>query len=184
MKTSAAQRLGGKGRTALLLIDFINALDFEGAERLAPAALRAARATARLRERLGDSIPVIYANDNFGDWTSDFRRVLARCTARGRRGEAMSRLLAPREGDLFVLKPRHSAFFQTPLDILLESLRVRRLVLTGLTTDMCVLFTANDAYLRGYEIVVPPACTAAMTTVRHREAMAYLKRVCRAATRP
>jgi nicotinamidase-related amidase len=183
MKTSAAQRLGGKGRTALLMIDFINALDFEGAARLAPAALRAARATVRLRDRLGRSVPVIYANDNFGDWNSDLRRVVASCAARGSRGAAITRLLAPRDGDLFVLKPRHSAFFQTPLDILLDSLRVRRLILTGLTTDMCVLFTANDAYLRGYELVVPPSCTAAMTNARHDEAIRYLKRVCKAATR-
>lgn len=181
MKSSAARRLGGRGRTALLLIDFINALDFEGGARLAPAALKAARATARLRERLGTAVPVIYCNDNFGDWRSDLHRVVEACAARGSLGGPMTRLLSPRDGDIFVLKPRHSAFYQTPLDILLESLQVRRLVLTGLTTDMCVLFTANDAYLRGYEMVVPPSCTAAMTPTRHREALRYLRRVCRAA---
>jgi nicotinamidase-related amidase len=177
-----AARKRSPGRTALLVIDFINALDFDGGERFAPAALRAARATARLRDSLPRGIVTIYANDNFGDWTSDLRRVVAACTARGSRGAAMARLLAPRAGDLFVLKPRHSAFYQTPLDILLESLQVRRLILTGITTDMCVLFTANDAYVRGFELVVPPRCTAAMTPTRHREAMAYLRRVCKAGT--
>ena len=175
---------GGPRRTALLLIDFINALDFDGGARFAPAALRAARATARLRDRLGSNVVTIYANDNFGDWTSDLRRVVASCAARGSNGAAMTRLLAPREGDLFVLKPRHSAFYQTPLDILLESLQVHRLILAGVTTDMCVLFTANDAYLRGYELVIPPTCTAAMTPSCHREAMSYLKRVCKAGTAP
>jgi nicotinamidase-related amidase len=172
------------GCTALLLIDFINALDFDGGACFAPAAMRAAKATARLRHRLGRKVITIYANDNFGDWTSDLHRVVANCTARGSQGAAMSHLLAPRDGDLFVLKPRHSAFFQTPLDILLESLDVRRLILTGLSTDMCVLFTANDAYVRGFQIVVPPRCTAALTPARHREALGYMKRVCKAAAEP
>lgn len=183
MKGPAARRAGARGRTALLLIDFINALDFRGGERMAADALAAARATTRLRDGLPPSVPVIYCNDNFGDWTSDLHRVVEACAARGKPGAPVARLLAPRDGDLFVLKPRHSAFFQTPLDILLESLQVRRLVLTGIATDMCVLFTANDAYLRGYELVVPPACTAAQTPARRREALAFMRRVCRARAR-
>ena len=91
----------------LVLIDFINPLDFPGGEKLARPALRAARATARLRERLDPrGVAVIYANDNYGVWQSDFHSLVSRCLGRDDESGEIARLLAPRATDLTILKPR------------------------------------------------------------------------------
>jgi nicotinamidase-related amidase len=159
----SAKTLHGPGRTrcavALLLIDVINDLEFPGGEKLARHALPMAQALLALKRRAaGLGIPTIYVNDNFGRWRSDFRKLVTHCLEDGVRGEAMVRLLEPDERDYFVLKPRHSAFFGTTLDVLLESMGVRRLILTGVAGDICVYFSAGDAHLRGYDLVVPSDC--------------------------
>jgi nicotinamidase-related amidase len=167
-------------RPALLLVDFMNPLDFPGSDKLAPQALRAARRTDALREQLGRRVPVIYANDNFGRWDSQFDSVIADCQGRGGASAAIARLLAPRAGDCSVLKPRHSAFFGTPLQFLLDDLRVNTLILTGIAADSCVTFTALDAYLHRYRLWVPADCIAAESPTLKRRAMQHLSRVCKA----
>ncbi len=168
---------------ALVLVDFINPLDFEGAEDLLAPALAAARATARLKRRLArQGVPAIYANDNYGTWQSDFREVLERCRALpGERG-ALADLLAPGAGDLTVLKPRHSAFFATPLDLLLRQIGVEKIVLVGLAADMCVHFTAVDAFMRGYAVWVPGDCVASETAQAHRDALEHMARTLKCST--
>jgi len=92
---------------ALLLIDVINDLEFEGAGSLVEQAEVMAKRIASLKERARDAgIPAIYANDNFGRWQSDFRRVVTHCLEDGVRGEQMARILQPAEDDYFVLKPK------------------------------------------------------------------------------
>ena len=170
---------------ALLLIDVINDLEFEGADKLLKPAMRAAKRifalAAKARKR---RIPVIYANDNFGRWRSDFREVVEHCLHDGVRGESLVGLLQPLPGDYFVLKPKHSAFFSTTLEMLLEYLKARRVVLTGISGDRCVLLTAADAYLRDLEIFVPRDCTASISTADNRQALQYMRRVFHADTRP
>src|SRR5690606_22697348 len=103
--------------TALVLVDVINDMEWEGGERLLPNALAAAHQIRQLRDRAGRAgIPVIYANDNFGQWRSNFRDVVDHCLHDGVRGEEIARLLEPGEDDYFVLKPKHSAFYSTPLE--------------------------------------------------------------------
>jgi nicotinamidase-related amidase len=149
--------------TALLLIDFINDLEFEGGEDLAPKAIMAARATADLKSRAhAAGISVIYVNDNFNEWRSDFHQVVNHCLQPGRRGKSIAQLLKPSRNDYFVLKPRNSGFFMTPLKTLLEHLKVKKLILTGLTADNCVLFTANDAYLNAFKLWVAADCIASI----------------------
>lgn len=160
--------------TVLLLVDFINPLDFEGADQLARSALRAARNAAALKQRLR-STQVIYANDNYGTWRSSFHDVLAYCQSLGGMPSDMARCLEPKPRDITVLKPRHSAFFATPVELLLEQLQAQRIVLAGLATDLCVLFTAMDVYLRGYKLWVPSDCVAAESTQRHRAALDYMR---------
>lgn len=162
--------------TALVLVDFINPLDFPGAERLLSPALAAAQATARLRRRLAkQGVPVVYANDNYGSWQSNFDGLLADCQQLpGERGE-IARLLAPGPDDLTLLKPRHSAFFATPLDMLLREMGVQNIVLAGLATDMCVHFTAVDAFMRGYRLWVPGNCVAAETAAAQRAALRHME---------
>lgn len=168
-----------RSRRALILIDYINPLDFPGAEKLAPGALAAARATVRLRDRLREEgVAVIYANDNYGAWQSDFQGLVAQCVAREGASGEIARLLAPQASDVTLLKPRHSAFYCSALELLLKEMGARELVLAGLATDMCVQMTAADAFLRGFEGVwVPSDCTAAETAEAKAASLRYMRDV-------
>lgn len=163
----------------LILIDFINPLNFPGAEKLASPALAAARATLRLRERLDrEKVAVVYANDNYGVWQSDFHSLVAQCIARDDESGEIARLLSPRATDLTLLKPRHSAFYCSPLELLLKEMGAKELILAGLATDMCVQMTAADAFLRGFEGVwVPADCSAAETPKAQAASLAYMRDV-------
>jgi nicotinamidase-related amidase len=108
-------------------------------------------------------VPTIYVNDNFGQWRSDFRQTVAHCTARSSPGRVVSSRLRPTKKDYFVLKPKHSGFFDTTLDTLLEALKIRRLIIAGIAGNICVLFTANDAYMREFQIYAPPDCIVSNT---------------------
>lgn len=169
---------------ALVLIDVINDLEFDGGEKLLkhalPAAPRIAALKAKARKR---RIPVIYANDNFGRWRSDFQQVVEHCLADGVRGQAIAEILKPGPEDYFVLKPKHSAFYSTTMDLLLQYLQAKRIILTGFTGDMCVLFTAADAYLRDYQLNVPRDCVASQSAAENGKALQYIARVCKADTR-
>ena len=172
-------------RTVLLLIDFVNPLTFPGAGRLAPGAIAAARRTAALKARLAArDIQSIYANDNFGAWRSNFDRLVAACAAANGPSRRLVESLPRAEHDVEVLKPRHSAFFGTPLAVLLAQLQARRLILTGIAADICVLSTANDAFVRGFQLWVPADCVAAETQERKRTALEYMARVLKADIRP
>jgi len=166
---------------ALLIIDMINDLEFEDGEKLAAPARAAAQRIAELKRRAKEhGMAVIYCNDNFGRWRSDFREVVDRVLSDGVRGQPLAELLAPEEDDYFVLKPKHSAFFETTLETLLRYLGVRRLILTGMTGDICVLITASDAYMRDYEIYVPRDCIASVEPEETRHACDYMERVLKA----
>jgi len=171
-------------RSALLLVDVINALEFDGGERLRPKALAMARRVARLKARATRAgVPCIYVNDNFKQWRSDFRMLVDRCLHGGVRGEPIARLLAPAEDDYFVLKPVHSGFYMTTLDLLLRELGSTRLVICGMATEGCVLFTASDAYIRGFEIVAPRDGSASESAARHRNALDIMTKMLKADTR-
>lgn len=168
---------------ALLIIDMINAFDFVGAERMLPRALKAAGCIARLKERARVAhVPSVYVNDNFGRWRSDFRQILEHVLDAP--GRHIARLLEPGTEDYFVLKPKHSGFQFTTLGVLLEHLGAKTLVLTGVAGDFCVLFTAHDAYMRDYRLVVPADCTASLSEERDRAALAHMAEVTKADVRP
>lgn len=169
----------------LLLVDVINPLNFPTADDLLPGALRAARATLQLRERLtARKVPVVYANDNYGTWHSEFSDLLAACQELpGPRGE-LARLMAPGPHDLTLLKPCHSAFQSTPLLHLLRQMNTRRVIVAGLAADMCVMLSATDARMLGYDVWVPEDCTAAESATRKRSAMRQLGEVFQCDVRP
>ena len=163
----------------LLIIDMINAFDFDGAKGMLPRALQAAKAVARLKRRARRAgVPAVYVNDNFGRWRSDFRQILEHCLSSPGRG--IARLLAPSRNDYFVLKPKHSGFQFTTLELLLRHLGARTLVLTGVAGNFCVLFTAHDAYMRDYRLVVPRDCIASLTEDDDRQALAHMADVTKA----
>ena len=163
---------------ALILIDVINDMEFDTGPALFRNALPAARNLAELKKRAHEAgVATIYVNDNFGKWRSDFRQQLDHVLQDGCRGEPIARLLKPDNEDYFVLKAKHSGFYHTQLDLLIDYLQVKTVILGGFTTDMCVLFTASDAYLRDLNIIVPPDCCAAAAMEHHNQAMQHMSRV-------
>lgn len=169
---------------ALLLIDAINDFDFPGAESLIAEASRAVPRIAGLAQRARQmGMPVIYVNDNFGHWRSDFHATVARCSDPRRPGAPVVQRLAPGPADFFVLKPMHSGFFHTPLELLLDELHSQVLILCGFATNSCVAFTAHDAHMRGYSLVVPEDTTAANSRDLCTAALEHLQTTVHADTR-
>lgn len=174
-----------KAAIALILIDVINDLEFDGGEDLLRSALPMARAIAALKQRAkAAGIPVIYVNDNFGKWQADKNNLLEHCLQEEVRGRPVVELLKPDEDDYFVLKPKHSGFFSTTLDILLAYLKVQTLILTGVAGNICVLFTANDAYMRDFRLFVPSDCVSSESPEENQHALRQMADVLEADTRP
>lgn len=170
-----------KSEVALLIVDVINDFDFPEANQLMRFVPALARRLTKLKERAkAAGVPVIYVNDNFGRWRSDIRKLVEHC----RKGLAHSLVdaLRPDEDDYFVLKPKHSGFFSSTLETLLRYLDARRLIITGIAGNFCVLFTANDAYMRDYDLLVPADCTISNTGRENREALGLMKRYLKADT--
>jgi nicotinamidase-related amidase len=174
-----------EANAALLLIDVINDFEFEGAESLFEHALPMARRIARLKKRAKQAgIPVIYINDNFGKWQSDFQKLIKHCLEAETRGKPIVELLKPDEDDYFVLKPKHSAFYSTTLDMLLSYLKVRTLIIAGVAGNICVLFTASDAFVRDFHLVIPGDCVASNDPEDNRIALRQMERVLKADISP
>jgi nicotinamidase-related amidase len=174
-----------KSRVALLLIDVINDLEFPEGDLILPFALAMAQKIHALKERARQfKIPVIYVNDNFGRWRSDFNAQVNHCLSEGVRGQPVVKLLKPNDDDYFVLKPKHSGFFCTVLDILLDYLGAETVILTGIAGNNCVLFTAHDAFLRDYRLFVPSDCVASNTESENQAALEQMAKVLKANTGP
>jgi nicotinamidase-related amidase len=180
-----ASRRKSHATTALVLVDFIHALVSESGPELARGALKAARHTAMLKQKAVDAgIPVVYANDHFGDWGSDFPSLVEACRRQQGCAGKLVELLAPGPRDFSILKPRHSAFYGTPLEFLLDELEVTQLILAGLETDICVMYTAQDAYMRRYGIWIPRNCTASRSSSRAKAAIGFMQTNLKADVRP
>lgn len=174
-----------KSEMALLLIDVINDLEFPDAEQLLNHALPMAQQIAFLKQKAIDAaVPVIYVNDNFGRWRSDFNAQVDHCLTDNVRGQPIVELLRPNDTDYFVLKPKHSGFFSTGLETLLKYLGTKTVVLTGMSANVCVLFTANDAYMRDYELIVPADCVASNTAEEARHALDQMRLILKADVSP
>ena len=171
-----------KCATALLIVDVINDLDFPEAKQLMRYVPAMARNLVRLKERAKKAgVPVVYVNDNFGRWRSDLQSLVEHC--RKGRARKIVDLLRPDQDDYFVLKPKHSGFFSSTLETLLRYLGSRTLIITGIAGNYCVLFTANDAYMRDYQLVVPADCTVSNTVSENRQALTLMKNYLKADTR-
>ena len=169
----------------LIIIDMINDLEFPGGDKLLKFALPVAENIRRLKDRLKQTgVSVIYANDNFGKWQAGFDAQINHCLNDNVRGEPVVKLLRPDEDDYFILKPKQSAFFSTTLDTLLKYLKARTLILTGLTGDVCVLFTALDAYQRDFHIFIPRDCAASIETSDNETMLRQMERIIKSDIRP
>ncbi|WP_233269534.1 cysteine hydrolase family protein [Alteribacillus sp. YIM 98480] len=170
-----------KASVALLIIDMINDMEFEDSEKIFPKALQAAENIAHLKKRAKQhGIPVIYVNDNYGRWQSDFKELVDHCKQDNVKGKPITELVEPEDDDYFVLKPQFSAFFATPLDLLLDYLEVKTLIITGVAGNMCIQFTANDAYMRHYKLLIPSDATASNQKEDNDQALDLMSKVLKA----
>ncbi|MEU2335394.1 isochorismatase family cysteine hydrolase [Streptomyces sp. NPDC006654] len=146
---------------ALVVIDMINTYEHEDAELLLPAAEQVVPVLADLIGRAREAgAPVIYVNDNFGRWRSHHGELVE--TALSRPHAALVEPIRPDDDSLFVVKARHSIFYETPLSYLLWELGVGTVVLTGQVTEQCVLYSALDAHIRHLEVTVPKDAVASI----------------------
>jgi nicotinamidase-related amidase len=174
-----------RSAAALLLVDVINNLDFPNNQELLRTAPKLANRIARLKRRCKKiGIPAIYVNDNYGKWRSDFSEVVRGCLGRKAPGRSMVERLIPDSDDYIVLKPKHSAFYATPLDLLLKYIGVRAVIVAGITTNACVMITASDIYVRDLGLFVPSDCVAALNEEEQQNALDLMKKNFDADTTP
>jgi nicotinamidase-related amidase len=139
---------------AVVVIDMLNTYDHEDGDRLAASAEVVVPRIRALVERAREAgTEVIYVNDNYGEWNSSAKK-LADSACDGRHPELVEPIL-PHEDDAFVIKARHSIFYETPLEYLVGQKEIDRLILTGQATEQCILYSALDAYVRHIPISVP-----------------------------
>lgn len=171
--------------TCLLLIDLINDFAFPRGEELLEHARHIGPRIAELKQKArAAGVPCVYVNDNFGRWRSNLQDIVRQARRTESKGRSLVELLLPEPEDYFVLKPKHSAFYQTPLELLLKHFGTERLILTGVSSNSCVLFTANDAYMRDLKLVIPEDCVAACNGAEHHFAIEQMKCMLKADTRP
>jgi nicotinamidase-related amidase len=171
----AACHVRHKSGLALVLIDVINHFEFQDGKTILRHALTIAPPLARLKKKAREAgVPTIYVNDNFGQWRSDMSKLLRYCLRPEAAGRVFVEQLRPDDADYFVLKPMHSAFYQTPLDLLLRELGASSVILSGLATNSCILCTAHDANMRNLNIIVPRDCCTARTAQEHKQALEHV----------
>ena len=173
-----------RSNEAILIVDMISDFSFEGGEQMFDRAMAAAEKIADLKRRADEAdVPVVFVNDNYGKWNEDFGTYVHNTMQASERGREVVEILNPGKDDLYIVKPQRSAFYATPLGVLLLSMDVSKVIVTGVTTDICVLFTAHDAYMRGYHVEVPADCSATVEPRHHDYTLRYLRRVADAETR-
>lgn len=165
-------------KTAMLILDMLNHFDFDEGAKLKKHATPIATSISRLKRRAKrKNIPVIYVNDNFGNWKFSSERIVKSCMQKTCLGRDIALQLQPQNDDYFILKPKHSGFYSTSLESLLNQLEIDRLILTGIAGNICVLFTAHDAHMRNYSIAVPRDCIASNTPADNEYALRQFKKV-------
>jgi len=164
------------GGMALLVIDMVSAWDFPDAAKLGSVARTIAAKIGALKQRcILASVPVVFVNDNRGRWRSEFHELVRVSILESETGAAIAECLQPDENDYSVLKPKHSAFYATPLDLLLRHLRAQRLIVTGVASDQCIVMSAAEAKMRDYDVVVPGDCVGALSAARNASALRHLR---------
>jgi nicotinamidase-related amidase len=165
-------------KTALVITDMLNPYDHEDAKPLAESVREKLPCIVRLladaRAAGDDDVMVIYANDNQDFWEAGRQELIERALE-GEHPELVEPI-APNDPVPFVAKGRHSVFYQTAFDHLLRSYEVSRVVLAGQVTEQCILYSALDAYMRGYEIVVPTDAVAHIHEDLAQGALAMMER--------
>jgi nicotinamidase-related amidase len=166
-------------KQALLIIDMINDFQFEHGPILAKQTNDISLRISSLKKKLKrNGCPIIYVNDHYELWQADFQRIAKKC--RNTLSEKIIHTIYPEDDEYFLIKPKHSAFYGTALNTLLYSLNIERLIITGIAGNICVLFTANDAYMRGFEIIIPSDCIASNDEEDNQFALKMMKNTLKA----
>jgi len=168
---------------AVLFIDVINDFNFDGGDSLLHHTKQIVPHLVQLKKYAKENeIPLIYINDHYGLWQADYRKIIEHCM--NSKSEQVIKSLAPDENDYFLIKPQHSAFFQTPLQSLLTDLNLEHLLLAGVAGDICLLFTAKDAYMYKYSMHVPKNCIASEDRTMNEYALYLMESVMDANIQP
>src|SRR3954469_19717972 len=166
-------------RSALIVVDMLNSYEHADAEQLVRSVERVLPTIRGLIQRAArEDVLTIYVNDNFGTWRSN-REELVRTAVEGEFGHLVEPI-APKEETLFVVKARHSIFYQTPLEYLLGQEDVDRVVLVGQVTEQCILYSALDAYIRHFDVAVPRDAVASIHPHLAEAALELMERNMRA----
>ncbi|AQX52988.1 cysteine hydrolase [Priestia flexa] len=166
-------------KIALVIIDMINDFQFKNGKILAEKAKILARNISSLKaECSSKKIPVIYINDHYKLWQANLNKILEYCT--NPISSPILQYIQPHTTDYFLIKPKHSIFYGTALTILLQQLNVKTLILTGLAGNICVLFSANDAYMREYNLIIPKDCIASNSDEDNKFAIEMMQNVLKA----
>ncbi|MFN2748303.1 cysteine hydrolase family protein [Bacillus sp. z60-18] len=162
--------------TALIIVDIINDFHFDMGHTLSKKTEEIADNILALKKHAEHiNWPIIYINDHFGIWQADIAAIIKKC--KNGKSENIIKQLAPTERDYFLIKPKHSAFYGTALETLLNELHINHLIITGIAGNICVLFTANDAYMREYKITIPRDCIASNHEKDNRYAVTMMENV-------
>ncbi|WP_163582230.1 isochorismatase family cysteine hydrolase [Gracilibacillus saliphilus] len=170
-------------KTAVLFIDLINDFTFHEGDLLLNNTRKILPNIKRLKQYAKErNYPIIYINDHYDTWETDFKQIAQTCLSS--KNEDIIEQGMPDKEDYFIMKPQMSGFFRTPLRSLLEQLEIRHLMIAGIAGNICVLFTANDAHMRGYTLHVPENCVASNTERHNQEAIKLMAEVFNAETKP
>jgi nicotinamidase-related amidase len=170
-------------QSALLIIDMINDFNFEHGPILAEKARNIVPNILEWKEQFQKhKAPIIYINDHYNLWQANMDKIIATCM--NKQSREIIEHIRPREDDYFLIKPHYSAFYDTPLHTLLQSLHINHLIITGIAGNICVLFTANDAYMRKYDISVPSNCIASNSDEDNTYALRMMEHVLHADITP
>lgn len=169
--------------TAVLFVDVINDFDFDGGENLLKHTDEILPNMKKLRDfAKKNNLPTIYINDHYGLWQADFNKIIDRC--KNERSKQVIDTLKPDKNDYFIIKPQHSAFFQTPLQSLLNELNKTHLMMAGIAGDICILFTAKDAYMYDFDMHIPENCMASEEKEGSEYALYLMRTVMKANIEP
>ncbi len=170
-------------KTALIIIDMINDFQFNHGNMLAKQAKVIAANIRELKQFLmSKGVPIIYVNDHYQLWKADLQKIISHCT--NEKSSPILQCIQPQENDYFLIKPKHSIFYGTALNMLLAELNVETLILCGVAGNICVLFSANDAYMREYRLIVPSDCIASNVIEDNEFALKMMRNVLKADTSP
>lgn len=168
-------------KCALLIIDMINDFKFRHGDLLLKHTEQIIHPLLHLKQTMKQKqLPIIYINDHYNLWQADFEKIIKKC--RNTHNAHLINQIKPDDNDYFLIKPMHSAFYETALHTLLQELQVNQLILTGIAGNICVLFTANDAYMRKYDLWIPEDCLASASPEDNQYALTMMNNVLKANT--